>query len=130
VTDVRDLIQSTLDTALTAAKVYVFWQRKVEIAGDTNPDEYVVYTYEGDEPEIYADNVPLVVDSDATVKYFYRKDKLNSKTGRDGIKSRETGIKSALKAVGFTVSGPMDVGDVDGIGFYCSVFDCSYSEVV
>jgi hypothetical protein len=129
--DVRALVQATLDTALNALGVYVFWQRRVEIAGDSNPNEYIVFTYGGENPEKHADNVPLVERAYITVKYYYRAENTDTYAKRQIIISRENLIKTSLKSAGFHIDvGPFDVGDVDDIGFYCTVFECSYSEVV
>ena len=129
--DVRALVQTTLDTALNALGVYVFWQRRIEIASDPNPNEYIVFTYGGDGAELYADDSPLVERGYITIKYYYRAEQTETYAKRQIILARETLIKTSLKNAGFNIDvGPFDTGDVDDIGFYCTVFECSYSEVV
>ena len=129
--DVRTLAQTTLDTALAPLGVYTFWQKKIEIASDSNPNEYIVFTYGGDGAELYADDSPLVERGYITIKYYFRAEQTETYAKRQIILGREYLIKAALKSAGFNIDvGPFDAGDVDDIGFYCTVFECSFSEVV
>ena len=129
--DIRSLIQTKLDTALNSFGVYVFWQRRIEVASDPNPNEYIVFTYGGESPEKHADNKPLIERAYVTIRYYYRAENADTYAKRQIISGRETLIKTSLKNAGFNIDvGPFDAGDVDDIGFYCTVFECSYSEVV
>ena len=129
-TDVRALIQTALDTALNGA-VYVFWQRRAEITGDTNPDEYIVYTLGGDYNRAFADNQPLVQEADVTVRYYYRYEKADTAEGRTLVKNRENTIITALRGAGFSCpSGASDAGDVDEVGCFTSVIECSFGRVI
>ena len=130
-TDVREMIQSTLDAALVGTNVYVFWQRRVEILSTPNPDEYVIYTLGGDYDREFADNEPLIKEQDITIKYYYRSEKTETSAGRTLIKSRENTILNSLKAAGFySPSGFFDVGDIDDIGYFTSVSEWSFARVV
>ncbi len=128
--DIRGLVQTTLDTELSGA-MFVHWQLRVEIQSDPNPNEYVVYTLGGDNDSAFADNEPLVKSADVTLRYYYRKEKLNTHAGREAVKSRENSMLTAMKTAGFyTPSGFFDAGDIDGIGYMVSVSEWSYARVV
>lgn len=128
---IRTTVQSTLDTALTTDRVYVHWQKKAEIPGDTNPDEYIVYTMGGDYDRVFADDEPLVKEADVTLRYYYRAEKLDTNAGRTAIETRQESILAAMKSAGFyTPSGFFDAGDVDDIGFLTSVSEWNYARTV
>jgi len=125
-TDIQTLVQTTLDTALAGA-VYAFWQRKAEIESDPNPDEYVVYTLGPDKGKAFADNSPLLMEADVTVRYYYRYELIDTATGRTIVKNRTNQILTALKGAGFSCPGGFfDAGDVDEVGCFTSVCECSY----
>ena len=129
-TDIRGKIQLALDTALFADKVFSFWNRKVEVAGE-NKDEYIVYTLSGDTPETFADNSELVKVHDASISYYYRDTLVQTSAGRTKVKNRENQIIDALRNAGFEVFGGVsDIGDVDNVGFFVSLIECQYWEVV
>jgi len=120
--DARDKVQTALDTALVGTGVYVFWQRRVEIAGATNPGEYVVYTLAGDRDRAFADNDPLIKNAEVVVRYFYRLEMVGTQTGRTAIKARETALLAALHGAGFrTPNGAFDAGDIDDVGYFTSI---------
>lgn len=122
----RSKLQTALDTALKG-NVYVFWQRKT----GADVDEYVVYSLSGDSAESHADDTPIVKSGGATVRYYYRADKLDTHAGRQAVETREETIQSALEGAGFSVPfGKFDAGDIDDIGFYATVFECEYWRVV
>lgn len=128
--DVRGKIQLALDTALYTDKVFSFWNRKVEVEGE-NSDEYIVYTLSGDNAENYADNTDLVRVHDATIRYYYRDTLPHTSTGRKKVKNREKQISDALKNAGFEIpNGVFDAGDIDSVGFFVSLIDCQYWEVI
>lgn len=124
-TDIRALVQETLDTALYP-DVRAYWMRKSD---GEDPDEYVVYTLSGD-PAVYADGEPLTRDANITVRYYYRDSMLDSSAGRAAIKAREEQIAGALQAVGFLLPGGwFDSGDIDDIGFGTTIFEAYFSRV-
>ena len=119
---IRSLVQTTLDTAL-AEEVYVHWRRK----SGADTDEYIVYTLAGDSREFHADDEPLTKNASITVRYYYRAEMLDTKTGREAVKSREGVIESALGGTGFVIPfGRFDAGDVEDIGYFVTVFECEY----
>ena len=129
-TDIRAIAQTALDTALNGA-VYVFWQRKAEIANDPNPSEYIVYTLGGDYNRKFADNVPIAKEADVTVRYYYKYEKLDTSAGRALVKAREETLLTALKGAGFSsLGGFFDSGDIDEVGCFTSVAECNYKRVV
>lgn len=125
-TDIRALVQTTLDIALSGIKSY--WLEKKELA--TDQDEYIVYTAGGKYGSFFSDDARAVIDRDVTISYYHRSIKADTSAGRAAIWTREAEIESALLAAGFeTSSGFFDAGDVDGIGFDVSVSEWTLSEV-
>ena len=128
--DVGALVQTTLDAALSADNVRSYWRRKAETDGE-DPDEYLVYTLDGDSNETYADDAPLVSSADITLRYYYRDTMLDTSAGRAAIKAREQQVADALKAAGFALpNGYFDTGDIDDIGFGTTIFPVEYWRVV
>lgn len=128
--DVRALTQLTLDQALGADDVRVYWLRKAETAGE-DPNEYAVYTLDGDPAGVYADDLPLTRGANVAIRYYYRDTMLDTAAGRRTVTERERQIYDALTAAGFTLSnGYFDAGDIDDVGFCTTVFDCSFWRVV
>ena len=122
----RNLIQQILDDALYP-DVYSFWQRK----SGADVDEYVVYTLGGDSNDFHADDNPLVNHANVTVRYYYRAEMLDTYSNRLKVQSRESQIEAALKTAGFVIPfGKFDGGDIDDIGFYVTIFECEYWQVV
>ena len=128
-TDIRGKIQLALDTALFADKVFSFWNRKVEVVGE-NKDEYIVYTLSGDTPESYADNSELIKLHEVTIRYYYRDTLPQTSAGRTKVKNRETQIVEALRNDDFEITNVFDAGDIDNVGFFVSLIECQYWEVV
>jgi len=128
-TDVRGKIQLALDTALYADKVFSFWNRKVEVVGE-NKDEYIVYTLSSDTPESYADNSELIKLHEVTIRYYYRDTLPQTSTGRTKVKNRETQIIEALRNADFEITNVFDAGDIDNVGFFVTLIECQYWEVV
>ncbi|NLB52084.1 MAG: hypothetical protein GX808_04005 [Syntrophomonadaceae bacterium] len=120
--DIRGLVQTALDNTLKGA-VKVFWQRKK----GADADEYIVFTLSGDSTEFFADNEPLVMAGDVTVRYFYRDYYLDDQAEREHVKSQEKIIQTALEGAGFVLPfGKFDAGDVDNIGYFTTVFECEF----
>ncbi len=129
-TDIRALAQAALDNALASDGVYSYWRRKAEAAGE-DPDEYIVYTLDGDSADAYADDEPYVRTANVAVRYYYRDLLLDTSAGRNTVKAREQVIAAALEQGGFSLpSGWFDVGDIDDIGFGCTLFEAFYGRVV
>ena len=121
-----NLLQQTLDDALYP-DVYSFWQRK----SGADVDEYVVYTLGGDSNDSHADNKPLVNHANVTVRYYYRAEMLDTYSNRLKVQSRESQIEAALNNAGFVIPfGKFDGGDIDDIGFYATIFECEYWQVM
>lgn len=129
-TDIRTLVQTVLDTALSASNVRVFWLQKTDTTS-ADPDEYVVYTQDGNTPTSYADDAELARSANIVVRYYYRLGLIDTQTGRTAVKTREQTILTTLKNGGFSVfNGPFDVGDIDDAGYGTTIFECYFSEVV
>lgn len=136
--DIRNLIQTTLDTSLASKGIYSYWNKKIESQNE-NKDEYIVYTYGGEDTDDFADDDDLVKSLDVTIRYYYRDTLLESKAGRDKIKETEQLIKQALENAGFEIPyGSYDLGNIDskkegdmkGSGFNTVIFECEYWVVV
>lgn len=124
---VKDLVQTTLDTVLYPKGIHVHEQRK------SGPDanEYVVYSMSGDIKESFADDKANAKNANITVKYFYREDKLANYTTRQAVRAIEDLIETTLEANGFEIPfGRFDAGDIDGIGYMATIFECDYWRVV
>ena len=127
--DVRDLVQSTLDTALAADGVYTYWLRKTETTGE-DADEYIVFTQGNDTNTSFADDSALIKTAGITVKYYYRDTYLDTYDGRTHVKDREEVIRTSLLGAGFfCINGPFDAGDVDDIGFGTTIFEIEYGRL-
>ena len=124
---IKDLIQTSLDATLYPKNIYVYEQRK----SGADADQYVVYSANGDTPESYADNEPIVKNATVTIKYYYRSEKLDNYTTRQEVREIENLIQTALEDVGFKIPfGRFDGGDVDDIGYHTTIFECEYWRVV
>lgn len=127
-TDVGDYIQYVLDAALSADGVRSHWLRKAE-TDEEDPDEYLVYTIDGD-PAVYADDRPIMRTANAAIRYYYREALIDTAAGRAAIKARARAIAGALESAGFALpNGYFDVGDIDDIGFGATVFEAYYARV-
>lgn len=123
---IKDLIQTTLDTLLYPKNVYVYEQRKT----GADADEYVVYSSGGDSKEDFADDKTLTKNTQITVKYYYRAEKLDNYVTRKKVREIENLIESSLESAGFEIPfGRFDAGDVDDIGYMVTVFECEYWRV-
>ncbi len=124
---IKDLVQTALDSVLSAKNIYIFPQRKM----GGNYNEYVVYTMSGDSRGDYADDEVITKTADVTVKYYYRSDKLNNYDEMEAVKEIEDLIETSLEAAGFDIPfGRFDAGDIEDIGYLVTVFECNYWRVV
>jgi len=123
---IKDLLQTCLDSVLYEKGVYVHEQKK----SGPDADEYVVYSMSGDTKESFADDEATVKSANVTVKYFYRESKLGNYASKVKVREIETLIYETLEDNGFECLGPFDSGDIDGIGYMVTIFECKYWRVV
>lgn len=124
-------IREKLQAALDNTGVKAFWRRRVEILGDENTDEYIVYTIDGDYERFFADDQTVLREATATVLYYCRTERFDTEAGRRAIEEKTEEILSALRAAGFTVpSGAFNSGDIDASGYDATIIECSYERVV
>jgi hypothetical protein len=123
---IKNLLQTCLDSVLYAKNIYVHEQKK----SGPDADEYVVYSMSGDTKESFADDKVTVKNASVTVRYFYRESKLENHASRTKVREIENLILATLEANGFECVGPFDSGDVDGIGYMVTIFECEYWRVI
>lgn len=124
----KNLIQTTLDTALYTSKGILSHDQK-----KTGPDadQYIVYSQSGDSEEFHADDAVMLKAGSFTVRYYYRKEKLDTYQGRQSIKEVEDLIESSMKTAGFRLPfGRFDGGDIDDIGYMVTIFEFDYWRAV
>lgn len=126
-TDVRSLIQLTLDNLLAADKIYSHWGEKAEVAGEAGM--YVVYNVSQDSNPDYADNKPLSREAYCVISFYYPKTLAGTPAGRSSIKTYETNIKSALRGADFVVSS-FDDNDPDDDLYSRIVIEATLGEVI
>ena len=127
--DIKQLVQTTLDTALYPLNIMTFYQHKLEISPDINPNEYVVYSMSGKTGDFKADDVEIVRDSDIVVRYFYNSDYI--KTNKSRVTEIENLILSTMVSAKFVDnSGAFDLGDIDDNGYMATGFLFTFSEVI
>ena len=123
----KNLLQTCLDSVLFSKGIHVHEQKK----SGPDADQYVVYTMSGDTKEVFADNKVAVKNGNVTVKYFYRESKLEKHSSKLKVREIEDLIESTLESNGFEVPfGRFDAGDIDGIGYMVTIFECEYWRVV
>lgn len=123
-------LQTVLDTLLYPDNIHVYWQRRTKTGG-RDPDEYVVYTLDGDPAGAYADDKPLTREANIAVRYYYRNNLIETSAGRDIIEERTQSIVEALEEADFSVpQGAFDGGDIDDIGYGTKIIECYYGRVV
>lgn len=123
-----EILQVTLDTLLYPDGVHAYWQRKAK-TGD--PDEYIVYTLDGDPAEFWADDETTIRTANIALRYYYRDTLLGTSAGRKKIRDRAAAIVAALEAAEFDVpNGAFDAGDIDDIGFGTTIIECFYGRAV
>jgi hypothetical protein len=124
---IKDLLQTCLDNVLLSKKIYVHEQKK----SGKDADQYVVYSVNGDEKSAYADDTANSKNASVTVKYFYRESKLETHASKVKVREIEDLIESTLESSGFEIPfGRFDAGDIDGIGYMVTVFECEYWRVI
>ena len=124
---IKTLVQLTLDTVLYPKGIYVYEQRK---SGE-DTDQYIVYSANGDSKESFADDKATVKNATATIRYYYRSEKLDNYETKLEVREVENLIEEALENAGFEMPfGKFDGGDVDDIGFHTTIFECEYWRVI
>lgn len=123
-TDPYDLIQSTLDGAFSREGVYSYWLRKTKTRGE-DPDEYIVYTIDGDAADFWSDNEVARRTANIAVRYYYRDALMEAPSGRAKIAGRKKAIAKVLESAGFDIPyGVRDVGDIDDTGYGAAIVEC------
>jgi len=121
------IIQKTMDDAFAADGLYTYWQTKAETSGEV--DEYIVFTLAGQQGEAWSDDIPYITRADATIRYFYRREKISNHRGRTSVMQRTADMWTALNGAGFDCpAGPFDAGDIDGNGYRCTIMEVNYRE--
>lgn len=131
--DVLQLTQTTLDNALSAAGVRVYWGKRGEIDADAKKDEYVVYSQDDDSVLVSADGGTVARTASIAVRLYVEQTKCRTYAGRLAYTERARNIQSAMTAAGFLCpDGWMGIGDVDDIGFavFLAIFDYARVEDV
>ncbi len=124
---IKDLLQTCLDAVLFSKGIYVHDQKK----SGKDVDQYVIYSMSGDSKKSFADDVANLKNANVTVKYYYRESKLENHESKLKVREIETLIESTLESNGFEIPfGGFDAGDIDGIGYMVTVFECEYWRVV
>lgn len=126
-TDIRSLIQLTLDNLLAADGIYSHWGEKSEVPGEA--EMYIVYNVSRDANPDYADNEPLSREAYCIISFYYSKTLAASSTGRTTIKTYETNIKAALRSADFSVSS-FDDNDPDDALYSRIVIEATFGEVI
>jgi hypothetical protein len=124
-TDVRSLIQLTLDNLLAADGIYSHWGEKSEVPGEAGM--YVIYNVSGDSNPDYADNEPISREAYSIISFYYLKSIAGTATGRTMVVSYETSIKAALRSAGFSVSS-FDDNDPDDALYSRIVIEATFGE--
>lgn len=123
--DILDLVQTTLDTLLSAAGVYTFWGRRAEIAKADQAAEYVIYSIDADSAEVSADGDLYFRTASVSLQYYIRYAAARTAAGRKTATERMKSILKAMRAAGFGCpAGWSEIGDVDGVGY--ATFRSSY----
>lgn len=125
-TDVRAYVQKALDSALSREGVLSYWQEKSKTEPD-DPGEYIVYTQEGDSGKFYANNTLTVYSARIIIRYYYKKDRIDTPGGRALVKERERLILNTMEMFGFSCpDGAYDAGLIDNSGYYVTILDMNY----
>ena len=124
---IKDLIQMVLDTALVSENIRVYDQLKT----GADLDSYIVYSLSGDSGEFFTDDEVMAKNASITVKYYYRTQMLDNYVTRKKVRTIEDLIEASLEEANIKVPfGRFDGGDVDGIGYYTTIFECEYWRVI
>ena len=124
--DILALVQTTLDTLLSADHVYSFWGRRAEIASKNPATEYIIYSIDGDNAEVCADGGTIFRMMTISLQYYVKYSIARTSTGRKAATDRMDTIREAMRSAGFGCSdGWSEIGDVDEVGFatFRSVYD-------
>ena len=111
-TDIRTLLQTTLDGVLAVDKIYSYWGEKSDTTGE-NPNYYVTYDIALDTDKDYAESKPFSRAATCVVDFYYRKAVKGTSAGRVAIKAYEEKTKTALRGQRFFVYSMDDSGASD-----------------
>lgn len=129
--DVLELVQTTLDTALSSAAVRVYWGQRGDIDEDANKQEYIVYSQDSDDVLESADGQIVARTASIAVRLYVEQNYCRSYAGRSAWKTRTDAIILAMEAAGFLCAGGWsEIGDVDDVGFstFLAIFDYARTE--
>lgn len=116
--DVLDLVQTTLDTLLATDGVRSFWGRRTEIDADPQATEYIIYDLENDGAEVCADGECLYRVTGISLNYYQKFGIARTYAGRLAAMNRMESVMKAMRSAGFGCSnGWVEIGDVDQVGF-------------
>lgn len=130
-TDVLQLVQSTLDDTLETDAVRVYWGQRGEIDDDANRQEYIVYSLDSDDVMESADGGVVARRASIAVRLYVDQNRCRTYTGRSAWKTRTDAILLAMEAAGFLCAGGWsEIGDVDEVGFstFLAIFDYARAE--
>ncbi len=131
--DVLQLVQDTLDNALGADCVRVYWGQRGEIDPEAKKDEYAIYSQDDDSVLVSADGDIVARTASVAVRLYIEQAKCRTYAGRQAYRSRSVAILNAMSAAGFLCGdGWSEIGDVDDIGFavFLAIFDYARVEAV
>ena len=115
---ILNLVQSTLDTLLTASGIRCFWGKRAEIDADPAAKEYIIYTITDDNAEVSADGKLYYRTASIALQYYIKYAVARTYEGRQTAADRMDDIMEAMRTAGFGCSGGWsEIGDVDDVGF-------------
>ena len=123
--EILDLVQQTLDSTLSASQIHSHWGRR----GDDKGDEYIIYSWESDIPEVSADGTIYYRTAEISLQYYVKYVKARTYAGRLNTANNMDMILKAMRSAGFGCTGGWsEIGDVDDIGFstFRAVFEIAH----
>lgn len=116
--EILDLVQTTLDTLLVKDGVRSFWGRRTEIDTDPQATEYIIYTLDSDGADVCADGDCLYRVTGISLNYYQKFGIARTYAGRVAAMNRMESIMISMRNAGFGCSGGWaEIGDVDSVGF-------------
>lgn len=115
--DVINLVQTTLDTILSASGIRSYWGRRADDS-NANQTEYIIYDLNGDPVEVSADGDVMLRKMGISLQYYVKFSVARTYNGRQNAFDRMDEIREAMRDAGFGCpDGWFEIGDVDEIGF-------------
>lgn len=116
--EILDLVQTTLDTLLATDGVRSFWGRRTEIDADPQATEYIIFDWENDGAEVCADGDCLYRVTGISLNYYQKFGIARTYAGRQAAMDRMESVMNAMRTAGFGCpDGWVEIGDVDQVGF-------------